>query len=536
MAMNTEVKIDDNKYYSGKLDRTTSAPRHNPGTIIKYIAPRVISSNISGCIQGSPHGFAWCNIGSTFPTALTTTASLGLASLVEHSLYTTIPSIHSINGERIIDEHRELSRLTETLGDVILQCCTLEVHNNAQELQIEWLESHRHENGLIISKMYQAEISSAKKIIDEKLEHKPALEKKLNETEKSTSVFDEQYQQLLAKRNAFSRELFDFERQIAQNNAESQFLQRRIHHLDDESKFYLLKNHALHARKVRLRHEYDEEIFSQQSVKLEVEILESEKITCEDTHITSKDDIQKSIDITQVAGMQSPKYYSEQLNNEVQRIRNEYEKKIAIYREELHRKFELELHRYQIQKSRPSAAGTQDYQLKFEQYDHEKKDVSQQVAAIRGRINQITIQIETSERQIIAEKNDQHSTFHSKRHLSTLNQLILDREKQLNEAFRIRNALKYQIDKYKERLHRYSRDKTQVAYSKRATVHETTQSSMSTNSSMFRYSLQDLSNQYNEQRRPLTPCSPPKIIHSPSPPSQQQRPRYSSIVYNTDLW
>ena len=127
---------------------------------------------------------------------------------------------------------------------------------------------------------------------------KSILETKLNETSRATLAYDEQYQQLLSKRNISSKELFDLERQIAQNNAESQFLQRRIHNFDDETKFYILKNRILYDRKVRLRYELDEEIFSQQSLKIELEVLENEKITNEDIHLTSFDDVYNSIDIS----------------------------------------------------------------------------------------------------------------------------------------------------------------------------------------------------------------------------------------------
>ena len=109
--------------------------------------------------------------------------------------------------------------------------------------------------------------------------------------------------------------------------------------------------------------------------------------------------------------MQPSKYFSQQLNHEVQRIRDEYEKKIEIYREELHRKFELELHRYQIYKSSSLPIVTREHELKLEQYQHENNEILQQIAAIRGCINQIIIQIETIEKQIMSEKNDQQSIF-----------------------------------------------------------------------------------------------------------------------------
>jgi DNA-binding FrmR family transcriptional regulator len=521
--MNTDIKFDDTKYNSGGIDRTTSTPPHNSTTIIKYITPRVITSSVSNNLQGSFSSTGWSNVNANFPPTATT---YGLASLVQTPRFSTISSIHSIDGERIIDELRELSQVTETFGNTILQYCNLEAHNRAQELQIEWLKTHGYENSLIIEKMFQTEMESAQKLINESLNQKSILETRLNEITTTTLTYDEQYQQLLSKRNISNKELFDLERQIAQNNAESQFLQRRIRYFDDQMKFYILKNRILYDRKVRLRYELDDEIFSYQSLKLEVEVLENEKITNEDIHLASFDDVSNSIDISQIAGMQPSKYYSQQLNYEVQRIRDEYEKKLEIYREELHRKFELELHRYQIYKSSSLSIVTREHQFKLEQYQHENNDVLQQIAAVRGCMNQITIQMETVEKQIIAEKNDQQSVFHRKKHLDTLNQLIKDREQQFEEVFRIRNSLKEEIEHYKKRLNRYSKQKTKDYYNKRSSIHEINH--LSNQKSIARLSLQELSNENNQPIHSL-----PHIIQSTS---HSQRPKRSSIIQIEELW
>jgi len=512
--MNTDIKFDDAKYNPDEFDRTTSAPSHNSTTIIKYITPRVIAPNVSNSFQGSSGSLGRSNVNTNFPT--TTTTTHGLASLIQTPRFSTISSIHSINGERIIDELRELSRVTETLGNTILQYCNLEAHNRAQELQIEWLETHSHENSLIIEKKFQTEMESAQKLINESSNQKSILETKLNEASRTTIGYDEQYQQLLSKRNISSKDLFNLERQIAQNNAESQFLQRLIRSLDDETKFYILKNRILYDRKVRLRYELDDEIFSHQSLKMELEVLENEKITNEDIHLTSFDDVYNSIDISQIAGMQPSKYFSQQLTYEVQRIRDEYEKKIEIYREELHRKFELELHRYQIYKSSSLPIVSREHELKLEQYKHENNEILQQIAAIRGCINQIIIQIETIEKQIMSDKNDQQSILHRKKYLDTLNQLIKDRERQLEDVFCVRNSLKEEIDNYKKRLNRYSRDKTNDYYNKRASIHEINHSS--NHQSISRLSLQELPNENNEQTH---------II---------QRPKRSSLIQIDELW
>jgi DNA-binding FrmR family transcriptional regulator len=513
MDTNTDIKFDETKYNSNEIDRRTSVTSHNSTTIIKYITPRVITPSVSTSFQGSLGGIGSSNVNSNYPPTATTH---GLATLVHPARFSTIPSIHSIDGERIIDEFRELSRVTETLGNTITQYCSLEAHNRAQELQIEWLENHRHDNGSVIEKMFQTEIESAQKLINDSLQQKSNIEIKFNEISRTTNAFDEQYRQLLSKRNLSSKDLFDLERQIAQNNAESQFLKRRIHHFDDEMKFYILKNRILNDRKVRLRYELDQEIFSQQSLKMEIEVLENDKITNEDIHLTSLDDIQKSTDISQIVSMQPSKFYSQQLNHEVQRIREDYEKKIEVYREELHRQFELELHRYQINKSNSLPTVTREHELKLEQYQHENNDILQQIAAVRGSIDQIIIQIETIKKQMISEKSDQQSIVHTSNQLDNLNQLIKDREQQLKDVLRTRNSLKEEIENYRKRLERYPK---QNYYNKRSSMHEMNYSS--TEKSTSRLSLQEPFDNTNEQTR-----SSPNLIQS----------AYLSSVQIEELW
>src|ERR1700733_7475404 len=101
MDMNTDIKFDDTKYNSGEIDRTTSAPSHNSTTIIKYITPRVISSNVSNNFQGSLNNVGWSNTNSNYPPIATTH---GLATLIQTPRFSTLSSIHSIDGARIIDE------------------------------------------------------------------------------------------------------------------------------------------------------------------------------------------------------------------------------------------------------------------------------------------------------------------------------------------------------------------------------------------------------------------------------------------------
>ena len=518
--MSTDIKFDDTKYNSHEIDRTTSALSHNSATIIKYITPRVISPNVSNNFQGSLNNLSLSTVNSNFPP---TASTHGLAALIHTPRFSTISSIHSINGERTIDELRELSRVTETLGNAILQHCNLDAHNRALELQIEWLQNHTYENSLIIEKKFQTEMDSGQKLINDSLHQKSNFETKLNESTRTTNAYDEQYQQLLSRRSVTGKDLFNLEYQIARNNAESQFLKRRLQNFDDEIKFYILKTRVLYERKVRLRYDLDEQVFSEQSLKMELEILENEKITNEDIHMTSIDDVRRSVDISQISGIEASKSYSQQLNQEIQRIRDEYEKKLNIYREELHRQFELELHRYQIQKSNSLPTVTREHELKLEQYEHENNNVQQQIAAVRGSINQTLIQTEKLEKQIAFEKTNRQSVLNSQQQLDVLNQLIRDREKQLDEVLRIRNAHKREIENYRKRLDRHSKVQSNDYYTKRTSMQELNH--FSTQKSSSRLSLQDLTNDNHQ------------TIHSTSTVSQSfQRPKHPSIIQIEELW
>ena len=507
-----DVQSDETQDHSSETNRTISESSHSSATIIKYISPRINTPKLSRSFQSSLN-----NIDSNYhsPTVITH----GLAT-VYPTRYSTIPSIHTINGERMIDELRELSRLTETLANTILDYCKLLAHNRAQELQLEWLDNHGHENRSMIEKMFQTQMESAQKLLAETREKKSTFETKLNEISRTTTTYDEQYKQLLNRRIEFEREVFDFERQIAQKNAESEFLKRRIHHFDDQIKFYLLKNHLLHERKVRLRYELDQEIFSQQSRKMELAILENDKITNEDIHASTLDNLQQSIDLTQLVSIQPSKSFSQQLTHELQRIREEYEKKIEVSREEFHRKFELELYRYQIQRSNSMPTVTREHQLKLEQYQRDNNEFLQQIAAVRGSTNEISLQIQSLERQIQAEKNTQPSISQSKKQLESLNQLFKDRERQLEEILQIRTSLKAEIENFKKRLQHHSKERTN---DKRTSMQELNHH-QSTRRSLSRLSLQEPVH-YTEE----------KTYSLPTRTRSEQRKRHISVVQIEDI-
>jgi len=442
MAMRRDVS----KYESQELDRPTTARSYKSTTVIKYIATRTLCPNLSNSFQGSLRNFDF------IPSPLTT--SHGLASLVENS---RLSSLDSINGELTIHEHRDLSKLTETLTETVLNCYNLDVHNRAQELQIEWLEKNANKNSIIIEKMFRTEIQTGRQLIEDTLRYKTDFEKQLNDIHQATLANDKHYQQLLAKRNMIHKELFEYQRKSAQNHAESEFLRYRIQMFNDEIQFYTLKNNSLQARKVKLEYEFNEEIFAKQILQMECEVLENEKITNEDIHLSVIDDIRGSIDINQIAAIQPSTYYREQLNHQIRQMRLEYNKKIQIYRDELHRKYELEFHWYEMYKQRSIPTVTKEHELKLEEYKREKNEIEQQISAIRGSFHELENRIEIFEKQIDQAQITTESISNSQRRLAMLEEIIREKERELDAVIRIRTKFKQQIESYREDVNRYSK-------------------------------------------------------------------------------
>lgn len=457
MAVNTVAQATRNAYDSDELDRPTTATSFDSKTVIKYIAPRTLGINHSNTFQGSLRNFTLANVGSnlnpTGPTA--TTTSHGLASLVHTPTFSTISPMQSIDGERAIDEYRELSKLNQTLTDNVLLCCSLDAHNRAQELQVQWLQRHANKNSATIEQMFRTEIDSAKHLIYDARRSKPDLEQKLNDIHQTTLGNDELYQQLLSKRNTVSKDLFTYQRQLAQNRAEAEFLSARLQEFTDEIQFYTLKNNSLHARKVKLRYELDEETFAKQVLQMELEVLANEKITKEDVHASAVDDARGSIDLAEIATLQPSNFYRDQLSHESRRVRAEYEKKIEVFREEQHRRYELELHRYQMHKVRQVPLTNQEHEQKLTQNRREKKDVDQQIGTVRAAIHHLESEIEAVQRKINEEKRDEGPSRSAQRHLAALEQLVHDRERQLTEAMRERATLKQRINQYREKILQY---------------------------------------------------------------------------------
>lgn len=425
-------------YYPRELHRTTSIPTYTSSTVIKYMATRNLCPNLSNSHQGIRRSLDF---------------STPIGSFVSSPNVSRISSSDSIDGT----EPEDLTKFTDRFSETAMHYSDLDVQNRVQEMQLAWLDKNADKNASTIEKMFRTEMQSGRQRIEDASRYKTDHERQLNEIHRATLANDEHYQQLLAKRNAIHRELFDYQRQLAQNRAESEFLRHRIQMFNDEMEFYRLKNHSLEARKYKLQYDFDEEILAKQVLQMECEVLENEKITNEDIHLSSIDNLRNSINLHRIAIKQPATSFREQLNHEVRRMRSEYDRKTRIYRDELHRKYELECHRYKISRQYSIPTVTREHERRLNEYQLEKREIDGQISSIRGSFQELEGQIGRLEKGIDQTQTITEGVLNSRRRLVLLEQIIREKEQQLDAVIEMRIKFKQQLEYYRADLDRTSK-------------------------------------------------------------------------------
>ena len=425
---------------SPNLDEMESISFTDIKPLMKYILPRTVGVNNLNTFQGSLRNFLIMNN----PPANSISASFNKAILTD---------------ENENENQQEQIELNEKLTTIIIDCIQLDAHNRLQHLEIEWLQRNANQNRSAIEKMFQSETSTAKELVENAQRAGADFRLKLNEALQTCDSNQKSYQQFLLKRTTVNREIFNFQRQKAEANAEIELLRARVQQFNDEIQFYTLKNSLLNARVSKLRYELDEDIFSTQVLQMELEVLSNEKITNEDVRASALDDARSSIDIGQIASIQPSTFFRDQLIHELRRVRAEYEKKLEAYREELHRRYELELHRYQMYKLRPIPNVNQEHQQKLQIYQREKRELDQQIGAIRSKIQQIESNIELTKEQITRLVADHQDISSGNAQLKLLKKRISEMELNLTKGIDHRNKMKQQIDLYRVQIDEYSKEK-----------------------------------------------------------------------------
>ena len=424
--------------HSEEVDRSTTVPTYRSTTVIKYMATRSLPPILSNSYPSIRRSLDF---------------AVPMGSLVSSPNISRISSSDSID----VDEDDDLAKFTDRFVETAVNCSSFDVQSRVQEMQLEWLDKNTDKNASTIEKIFRTEIETGRQRIEDTLRYKSDYERQLNDIHQATLANDELYQQLLAKRNAIHRELFEYQRQLAQNRAESEFLRQRIQMFNDEMEFYRLKNHSLAARKYKLQYDLDEEISARQVLQMESEVLENEKITNEDIHLSSLDDLRNSLDLHRIATRQPSTFFREQLNGEVRRIRSDYDRRIRLYREELHRKYELEFRRFKLSRQHSNRTVTHEHERRLNEYQREKQEIDQQISVIRGNFQELESQIGRLEKEIDQTQMMTEEILNSRRRLLLLEQIIREKEKQLDAVIEMRGKFQQQLEYHRTNLNRHSR-------------------------------------------------------------------------------
>lgn len=443
----TSYTTDSSEGYHSDLVHSNSF--NDPKALTKYLEPRAFPARQVPTYQ-SPMNKIGLMMRSTI---LPASSPMNSKNIMQLSV--TNPSSPALSFTESNADTRDLVKLNEKLTETVLNCIDLDTHNRLQQLQIDWLKRHADFNTSTIEKLYRASIESAEEKVLNSKRSISTYESKIVETQKMGENNDQIYQQLLAKRTSAGRDLFNYQRKKAENTAEIEFLRGRVQHFNEEIQFYTLKNSVLDGRKGKLRYELDQDLYAVQVLQMELEVLKNDKISKEDSHRCTFDEVRDSVNIKQITAIEPSNSFRDHLAQELRRIRTEYEKKLEMHSEELHRRYELEAHRFQMQRFLPVPNAEQEHEQQMNIYRREKKDADQQITSYRSKNQEIESEIRALDKEVFNEKHYENVSSNAREQIAMLKKTIAEREQQLLEATNRRNQLKHKIERYRDQVDRY---------------------------------------------------------------------------------
>ncbi|CAF0765496.1 unnamed protein product [Didymodactylos carnosus] len=440
------------KTYAPGAIRQTTANASDQRTLTPYISR-------DGIYKPSNRS-SWVAVGDNRQNFYKTPNNLGLASLLGvggigvpiRPIQSQNVIVNRISNERN-EDRRQLIDTNNMLAEYVQKVRFLEATNQALQRQIQLFGNHSGQNSVTIKHMFETETQSGNKTIDDIKQDKKRLQSKFKDAEQSLGKFRDRYMQLLATRNQLGREIFDYHRKIAQNDAEINLIKRRIADMDDETRFYSLKNQPYEYKEDQLRQDIDNDLFSRQVFQMEKEVLATEKENNENVHQSLIDEIRASVSVDFT--LKPSEYFRDQLSSAIHRLRLEFDEKNQKVEQTLHRRYEKEYNNYLLMTQRPTPAVTPQHQKTLEQLNKQKFDCQQQIAAMKAKTFEIRNSIDKLQRKLDDERfNLQKKDHNIIAHREDLDQQLLNKERLLNELSRTGVSLTEQINYYKDLMAR----------------------------------------------------------------------------------
>uniref|UniRef100_A0A914GXY9 Intermediate filament protein n=1 Tax=Globodera rostochiensis TaxID=31243 RepID=A0A914GXY9_GLORO len=286
-------------------------------------------------------------------------------------------------------EKKELSDLNDRLANYIEKVRFLEAQNRKLKADLDMLQGRRGKDTITIKTMYESEINTAKKLIEDTGKSKRELEADVAKLQRDLDEQRRKYEEAVRVRAGDREKLDDLLVQLSNLEAEISLLKRRIALLEEELGKLRKENTRLHSDLQRVRAELDQETLNRIDYQNQVQTLLEEIDFIRRSHDQEIKDLQAMA--ARDTTSENREFFRNELASAIRDIRNEYDTLNNKNRNDVESWYKLKVQEIETQSARQNME--QGYQK------DELKRLRVQLTDLRGKLSDLEARNSLLEKQ-----------------------------------------------------------------------------------------------------------------------------------------
>uniref|UniRef100_A0A183BLV9 IF rod domain-containing protein n=1 Tax=Globodera pallida TaxID=36090 RepID=A0A183BLV9_GLOPA len=284
---------------------------------------------------------------------------------------------------------KELSDLNDRLANYIEKVRFLEAQNRKLKADLDMLQGRRGKDTITIKTMYESEINTAKKLIEDTGKSKRELEADVAKLQRDLDEQRRKYEEAVRTRAGDREKLDDLLVQLSNLEAEISLLKRRIALLEEELGKLRKENTRLHSDLQRVRAELDQETLNRIDYQNQVQTLLEEIDFIRRSHDQEIKDLQAMA--ARDTTSENREFFRNELASAIRDIRNEYDTLNNKNRNDVESWYKLKVQEIETQSARQNME--QGYQK------DELKRLRVQLTDLRGKLSDLEARNSLLEKQ-----------------------------------------------------------------------------------------------------------------------------------------
>uniref|UniRef100_A0A914GY35 IF rod domain-containing protein n=1 Tax=Globodera rostochiensis TaxID=31243 RepID=A0A914GY35_GLORO len=281
----------------------------------------------------------------------------------------------------------ELSNLNDRLANYIEKVRFLEAQNRKLKADLDMLQGRRGKDTITIKTMYESEINTAKKLIEDTGKSKRELEADVAKLQRDLDEQRRKYEEAVRVRAGDREKLDDLLVQLSNLEAEISLLKRHIALLEEELGKLRKENTRLHSDLQRVRAELDQETLNR--IDYQKQTLLEEIDFIRRSHDQEIKDLQAMA--ARDTTSENREFFRNELASAIRDIRNEYDTLNNKNRNDVESWYKLKVQEMETQSARQNME--QGYQK------DELKRLRVQLTDLRGKLSDLEARNSLLEKQ-----------------------------------------------------------------------------------------------------------------------------------------